>query len=77
MAKRVVYHVTPNKSGKWNVVRERASRPTSSHTTKKDAIDKARDLAKSKDLGQVKIHGRNGKIQEERTYGDDPKRTKG
>lgn len=65
------YHVTPHPEGNWQVKAERAKRASSKHSTKKEAIKSARRQA-SKKSSQVYIHGENGRIQEERTYGKDP-----
>lgn len=45
--------------------------------TKKDAIKFAVGYAREHKPSQVVIHGRDGKIQSERTYGNDPVRSKG
>lgn len=37
-----------------------------------DAVGRGKGQAKSGSLGQIKIHGQNGKIQTEYTYGKDP-----
>ena len=44
---------------------------------KNDAIARAKELGKKAKLGQVVIHGIDGKIQTEYTYGDDPRDIKG
>jgi len=72
MAKRTTYHVAPGKQGGWQVKREGATRASSVSDTKAEAETRARDLARSHELGQVKIHGQDGRIQEEHTYGRDP-----
>lgn len=72
MAARKTYHVTTNDDGGWNVKAENASRASSSHDKKADAIDRAKELAKAQPLGQVVIHGQDGRIQTEHTYGHDP-----
>lgn len=45
--------------------------------TKAYASRVTRDYAKLNQPSQLFIKGRNGRIQEERTYGDDPRRTPG
>jgi hypothetical protein len=45
--------------------------------TKAEVQRRTVELAKQQPLGQVKIHGRDGKIQEERTYGKNPGRHPG
>ena len=76
MARKVV-HVVPNKDGAWNVKTEGASRAGSTHAKKSDAVDRAKEQAKAAPTGQVKIHGKDGKIQTEHTYGKDPCPPKG
>ncbi len=77
MANRKTYHVTAKRGGGWNVKGENASRASSTHDTKADAVDGARKLAKSQPLGQIVIHKQDGKIQTEHTYGKDPYPPKG
>lgn len=76
--KRMVYHVTYQKeSGDWRVLEEGVKQPESTHSTKSEAVESARKLAKSRIPSQLKVHKRDGKIQTEYTYGDDPRRTPG
>lgn len=70
---REVYHVVPSSRGGWDVKREGGARASSHHETKQPAIDAARDKAKAAPLGQVRIHGQDGRIQTEWTYGNDPR----
>ncbi len=77
MTKRKTYHVTPNTDGGWKVKEENASRALSTHDTKADAINRAKEVAKNQDLGQVVIHKRDMTIQTEHTYGKDPHPPKG
>lgn len=74
---RKTYHVTPTDNGDWRVKRATANRADSVHENKADAIERAKELAKSADLGQVKIHRSDGEIQTEYTYGKDPRKTPG
>jgi len=64
--------VTPRTDGDWNVREENASRASSNHDTKADAIARAKELANKHALGQVIIHKQDGTIQTEHTYGKDP-----
>lgn len=75
MPKRDVYHVVQNGED-WSVKKQGNSRATSSYGTQKDAIQDAIQRAKDANLGQVKIHGTNGRIRTEYTYGEDPRRYK-
>lgn len=73
MAKRKTYHVTKNTQGDgWNVKKEGAGRASGNFDTKQEAVQRGKELAKNAPLGQIKIHGQNGKIQTEHTYGKDP-----
>jgi uncharacterized protein YdaT len=74
---RVTYHVVASRSGGWNVKRENAQRASATTDTKREAIDRARDLAKAQDLGQVIVHRSDGVIQTEWTYGQDPEKHRG
>lgn len=70
--RRRTYHVTPA-DGAWRVKRAGAKRADSVHEKKSDAISRAKELAKKAKLGQVKVHGEDGEIQTEYTYGEDPR----
>lgn len=76
MAKRDVYHVT-KRGEDWQVKQPGAGRAVGNFETKKEAVDRAVEVAKSKPLGQVVIHKETGPIQSERTYGKDPYPPKG
>jgi hypothetical protein len=67
--------VTPNKrEGGWTV---KTGAEKTRHDTKQAAIDAA--VARARDSGnaQVVIRKADGTIQSERTYGNDPRRSKG
>lgn len=74
---RKTYHVTPAEGCNWKVKGEGSSRASGIHDNKAEALEQAKDLAKSRDFGQVIVHGRDGKIQTEYTYGADPYPPKG
>lgn len=63
-------HVVPHGDG-WAVKGAGNSKATSVHTTQREAIDKARDIARSQG-SEMFIHGENGRIRERNSYGDDP-----
>ena len=72
---RIVYHVVPNSSGeKWVVSQERAEFRRELDT-KDEAVQLAKDLARKAELGQVKVHKKDGNMEYESTYGDDPRRS--
>jgi len=77
MATRKTYHVTQSPKGGWQVKSEGAKRAIAHTDTKSGAVSKATNTAKNADLGQVVIHGKDGKIQTEHTYGKDPYPPKG
>ena len=55
----------------WAVRGEGNSRVTSVHDTQSEAIDMARDIAINQN-SEVFIHGRDGKIRDRDSYGNDP-----
>ena len=77
MSKRKTYHVVHSKGGGWDVKGENASRASSSHETKSEAVARGKELAKNQPLGQIVIHKGDGTIQTEHTYGKDPHPPKG
>jgi hypothetical protein len=75
MAQRQSYHVVPYVNG-WEVRlggtdKEHGSLGAWDH--KDLALNRAKELAKDAELGQVVVHGEDGVIQEEFTYGEDPR----
>jgi hypothetical protein len=77
MSDRRTYDVSPDGDGGWDVKRRGNDRATGSFDNKNKAIDSARSHAKGGGEGQIVIRGRDGKIQWEHTYGNDPERRKG
>lgn len=74
---RDIYHVTRRPDDKWQGKQEGGQRASVVGDTKADVQKRTIEIAKNKDLSQVKIHGADGKFQEERTYGKDPFPPKG
>jgi Uncharacterized protein conserved in bacteria (DUF2188) len=72
-----VYHVTPNPAGGWSVQAEGATRATSTHPTKEEAVARARELARSHRPGRLIVHYKDGRIEAEHTYGEEPGRAPG
>lgn len=68
-------HVVPN-GGKWSVRRAGASRASGVYDTQKEAIEKAKDIARTQQT-ELYIHGRDGRIRERNSYGRDPFPPKG
>ena len=77
MAKRKVYHVVPNRAGGWDVKKEGGQKASGHFDKKSEAVERGKELAKSGPLGQIKIHKKDGKIQTEHTYRQDPEKYKG
>jgi len=73
MAKKDV-HVVPHGDG-WATKTEGASRAGVKTNTQKEAIDRAVIKAK-RDRVEVVIHGKDGKIRDSDSYGNDPKGSK-
>jgi hypothetical protein len=73
MSKRI--HIVPHDGG-WATRREGASRVGSTHATQAQATGAARGTA-TRERGEVVIHGRNGRIRDANSYGNDPFPPKG
>ena len=75
---RKVFHSVPTTKG-WKV--ESNGRTVSNHRTQaaseQAAIKAGHKAQDSGGLGQAVLHKTNGRIREERTYGNDPEGTKG
>lgn len=63
-------HVVPTKDG-WGVKGAGNSKNTANTDTQKQAIDIAKGIAKNQ-KSEVVIHGKNGKIRDKDSYGNDP-----
>jgi uncharacterized protein YjbJ (UPF0337 family) len=64
------YVVTAHPDGGWQVGTEGASRATSVHRTKPEAVAAAKELARGHTPSQVLVYKKDGlEVQEEKTYG--------
>lgn len=63
-------HIVPHEDG-WAVRGEGNSRVTSVHDTQAEAIERGREIAHNQE-SELLIHGRNGRIRERDSYGNDP-----
>jgi uncharacterized protein YdaT len=63
-------HVVKRPEG-WAVRGEGNSRDTSHHPTQSEAIDRARDIARTQQ-SEVVIHRPDGRIRDRDSYGNDP-----
>ncbi|MEG0334439.1 MAG: DUF2188 domain-containing protein [Akkermansia sp.] len=68
--------ITPAPSGGWQGKREGATRSSFTTSTKQEAIDRGRALSKS-EHGELFIYGKDGKIQQRDSHGNDPYSPKG
>lgn len=76
--KRTVYHVTPasgrTPEQKWQIEAEEDRHVLREpHRTQREAIAAAREKAREHQPAQVVVHGRDGRIRTEYTYGSDPR----
>jgi hypothetical protein len=67
-------HVVPNPDGGWDVRKPRASRASAHADTQADAIARGREIVHNAGGGELRIHGRDGKIRDSDTVspGHDP-----
>ena len=59
------------RDNRWGVRGEGNSRDTSQHGTQAEAIEAARETARNQ-RAEVVIHGRDGRIRDKDSYGNDP-----
>lgn len=72
-----VFHVSPADHGRWRVEAEGGGQTGPLFENKVDAVCHAKEKARAAQLGQVIVHGHDGRIQFESTYGQDPHQRKG
>ena len=68
-------HIVPHEDG-WAVKGAGSSRASSVHRTQMEAIDAGRQVAQNQKT-ELFIHGRDGKIRERDSHGNDPYPPKG
>jgi hypothetical protein len=64
-------HVVPHRDGRWAVKMQNEGEPIEIHTSKSDAEQVARNLAKKKKVDVI-IHKADGSVQEAYSPGNDP-----
>ena len=69
-------HVTPLSNGRWQVLGEGNKKATLITDTQAEAIARAREIARNQE-SELFIHGKNGRIRERDSYGNDPHPPKG
>lgn len=67
-------HVVANPDGGWDVKKPGSSRASIHTTTQQEAVTRAREIVRNQGGGEVRIHGRDGKIRDSDTIspGNDP-----
>ena len=68
-------HVVPHEDG-WAVRGAGSQRATSVHQTQREAIDTGRQFARNQGT-ELFVHGRDGRIRERDSHGNDPFPPKG
>jgi Uncharacterized protein conserved in bacteria (DUF2188) len=68
-------HVVPNGNG-WSVRKSGSSKASNTYSTQSEAIDKATKVARNQKT-ELYIHGKDGRIRERNSYGNDPAQSKG
>ncbi|MBA3951721.1 MAG: DUF2188 domain-containing protein [Rubrobacter sp.] len=61
--------MTPRDGGGWSVQAEGASRATSVHDSKDEAVSRAKKLAGDRRPSQLLVYKKDGAVQSEQTYG--------
>jgi hypothetical protein len=69
-------HITPREDGRWSVIRDGAGRASSVHDTQAAATSAGRDTARREET-ELYVHGRDGRIRDRDSYGNDPHPPKG
>ena len=65
-------HVVNNREkDQWQVKQDGATRSSGNFNTQQEAFKRAREIA-IKNGQEVSIHGRDGRIREKHSYGNDP-----
>lgn len=64
-------HVVKNPEGGWDVKRPHSEKSSIHADTKAEAVDRAREICINQ-RAECVIHGKDGKIQNSNSYGNDP-----
>jgi hypothetical protein len=65
------HHVVPNPKGGWDIKKPGAERASVHTDTKQDAVDRGRVMSRNQKTEFI-IHGKDGKIQNADSHGNDP-----
>lgn len=66
-----IHTVHNSEKHRWENKAEGSSKPVSYHQTKENALNRGEKIAEKTHVEHF-IHGKNGKIQERNSYGNDP-----
>lgn len=69
-------HVVPNPKGGWDIKKSGGERSSGHFNTKKEAIDRARQISQNQD-SELVIHNKDGTISQKDSHGNDPYPPKG
>ena len=70
MSKQKSHHVVPNPDGGWDVKKAGAERASKHSDTKQEAVEKGRQISQNQGT-ELYIHGKDGKIQQKDSHGND------
>jgi len=70
------HHVVPNPEGGWDVKRGGGSRSSGHFDTKREAVDRGREISRNQQTEFV-VHNRDGKIASSDSHGNDPNPPRG
>lgn len=76
MSKQKSHHVVPNPDGGWDVKKAGSERASKHCDTKQEAVKEGREISQNQGTELV-IHGKDGKIQQKDSHGNDPYPPKG
>lgn len=71
MSKKNSQHIVKSPSGGWAVKKGGSTKATKIFETQEKAIQHGKQIAKNQKT-ELYIHGKDGKIQNKNSYGDDP-----
>ena len=63
------HHVVPNPKGGWDIKKGGSDRSSGHYDTKKQAVDKAREISRNQKT-ELKIHNKDGKISQSDSHGN-------
>lgn len=70
------HHVVPSDRGGWDVRRGGADRASGHFDTKREAVDRGREISRNAGT-EFKIHNQDGRIAQSDSHGNDPRNVRG